>query len=154
MGEDNISKIKYLVEKLTIRDEELREKVKRISILEAAFHRTSQPISIITTDNKYIFVNKSFATHHGYDTPEEMIGKEVNELFKINMDDNPTQEINESLQKTGSWFGKYLCPHKSGKSFMAEVYLDVVEDESIIICTYNKMECTMKEDKVEKILKS
>ena len=32
MSEDNISKIKYLVEKLNVRDQELRDKVKRISI--------------------------------------------------------------------------------------------------------------------------
>ncbi len=146
MGEDNISKIKYLVEKLNIRDQELRDKVKRISILETAFHRTGQPIAILNTENIYLFVNKSFATHHGYDDPNEMIGKEVNQLFNIEDLDNPIEVINESLQKTGSWFGKYICPHKSGKNFLAEVYLDIVEDESIIICTCNKVECNVKND--------
>ena len=153
MSEDNISKIKYLVEKLNVRDQELRDKVKRISMLETAFHRTGQPIAILTLDNKYIFVNKSYATHHGYETPEELIGKDVNELFTINTEDNPMDIINESLQKTGSWFGKYICPHKSGKNFLAEVYLDIIVDESIIICTYHKVDCTIKNEKVE-ILKS
>lgn len=153
MGEDNISKIKYLVEKLSIRDQELRDKVKRISILETAFHRTSQSIAILTTQNKYIFVNKSFATQHGYDNPEEMVGKDVNDLFDINTEDNPLDDINESLQKTGSWFGNYVCPHKNGKNFLAEVYLDIIEDESIIICTCNKVNCSIKNEKV-KILKS
>jgi len=153
MSEDNISKIKYLVEKLNVRDQELRDKVKRISMLETAFHRTGQPIAILTLDNKYIFVNKSFATQHGYETPEELIGKDVNELFTINTEDNPMDIINESLQKTGSWFGKYICPHKSGKNFLAEVYLDIIVDESIIICTCHKVDCTIKNEKVE-ILKS
>jgi PAS domain S-box-containing protein len=153
MGEDNISKIKYLVGKLNVRDQELRDKVKRISILETAFHRTGQPIAVLTLDNKYIFVNKSYAVNHGYKCPDELIGKDVNDLFDINTEDNPMDVINESLQNTGSWFGKYICPHKSGKNFLAEVYLDIIEDESIIICTCNKVDCTIKNDKVE-ILKS
>jgi len=153
MGEDNISKIKYLVEKLNVRDQELRDKVKRISILETAFHRTGQPIAILTLDNKYLFVNKSFANHHGYEDPKEMIGKDVNELFTIDPEENPMDIIQESLQKTGSWFGKYICPHKTGKNFLAELYLDIIEDESIIICTCNKVSCNIKNEKV-KILKS
>ena len=153
MGENNISKIKYLVEKLTIRDQELRNKVQRISILESAFHRTGQPIAILTTHNKYIFVNKSFAKHHGYDNPDEMIGKDKDELFGVSVGDNPLKEINESLEKTGSWFGEYLCPHKTGKSFLSELYLDILEDEGIIICTCNKIDCNVKNEKV-KILKS
>ena len=153
MGENNISKIKYLVEKLTIRDQDLRNKVQRISILESAFHRTGQPIAILTTHNKYIFVNKSFAKHHGYDNPDEMIGKDVDELFGVSVGDNPLKEINESLEKTGSWFGEYLCPHKTGKSFLSELYLDILEDEGIIICTCNKIDCNVKNEKV-KILKS
>ena len=152
MGEDNISKIKYLVEKLNVRDKELRDKIKRISILEAAFHRTGQPIAILTLENKYLFVNESFSKHHGYEDPKEMIGKDVNELFTIDDEENPIDIIQESLQKTGSWFGRYICPHKSGKNFLAEVYLDIIEDESIIICTCNKVDCTIKKDKV-KILK-
>lgn len=152
-GECNIIKIKYLVDKLTIRDQELRNKVQRISILESAFHRTGQPIAIMTTHNKYIFVNRSFAKHHGYDNPDEMIGKDVDELFGVSVGDNPLKEINESLEKTGSWSGKYLSPHKSGKSFLSELYLDIVEEEGIIICTCNKIDCNVKTEKV-KILKT
>jgi PAS domain-containing protein len=132
--DNNIDKIRQLVEDLSIRDNDLIEKVEHFDILQHVFLTSPRAMAIMESDWKYVLVNKLFAELYGFENPNDMVGKRHYELF-CKIPERPIDEITTSLNKTGKWEGVIQCPHKGGESFTSKLTIQKVVEKDILICT-------------------
>ena len=131
---NNIDKIRQLVEDLSIRDTDLLNKVQHFDILQHVFLTSPRAMAIMEEDWKYVFVNKLFAELYGFENPDDMVGKRHYELF-CKIPERPIDEITTSLQKSGKWEGVIQCPRKDGESFTSKLSIQKVKDQDILLCT-------------------
>tara|TARA_Y100000996_G_C22359983_1_gene576454 strand:+ start:220 stop:651 length:432 start_codon:yes stop_codon:yes gene_type:complete len=132
--DNNIDKIRQLVEDLSIRDNDLLEKVEHFDILQHVFLTSPRAMAIMEEDWKYVLVNKLFAELYGFETPSDMVGKRHYELF-CKIPERPIDEITTSLNKTGKWEGVIQCPHKGGDVFTSKFTIQKVKEKDILLCT-------------------
>ncbi len=131
---DNIDKIKQLVEDLSIRDQDLLDKVEHFDILQQVFLTSPRAMAIMKEDWKYVLVNKLFAELYGFDNPDEMVGKRHYELF-CKIPERPIDKITEALEKDGKWQGVIESPHKSGAVFSSKLTIQKVKEKNVLLCT-------------------
>lgn len=81
-----------------------------------------------TEDGVFIWINQSGAEILGYNSPEEVIGTRVRDVY-VNPDDR--KELVEKLEKEGVWrdFTSY-CKRKNGERFISERTCNLVRDEN------------------------
>ena len=131
---NNIDKLRQLVEDLSLRDQDLIDKVQHFDILEHVFLTSPRPMAIMAEDWKYLLVNELFAELYGFENPDDMVGKRHYELF-LKIPERPTDEINNKLNDEGSWQGVIKCPHKSGQDFISKITLKKVDGRDVLLCT-------------------
>ena len=130
----NIDKLRQLVEDLSLRDQDLIQKVQHFDILEHVFLTSPRPMAIMAEDWKYLLVNELFAELYGFENPNDMVGKRHYELF-LKIPERPIDEINSKLNNEGSWQGVIKCPHKSGRDFISKITLKKVDGKDVLLCT-------------------
>ena len=138
---NNIDKLRQLVEDLSLRDQDLIDKVQHFDILEHVFLTSPRPMAIMAEDWKYLLVNELFAELYGFENPDDMVGKRHYELF-LKIPERPINEINDKLNEEGSWQGVIKCPHKSGQDFISKITLKKVDGRDVLLCT-----CEVVKDK-------
>lgn len=81
-----------------------------------------------TEDGVFTWINQAGAEILGYNSPEEVIGTRVKDLY-VNPDDR--KELVEKLEKEGVWrdFTSY-CKRKNGERFISERTCNLVRDEN------------------------
>mgnify|MGYP003132977666 FL=1 len=130
----NIDKLRQLVEDLSLRDQDLIQKVQHFDILEHVFLTSPRPMAIMAEDWKYLLVNELFAELYGFENPDDMVGKRHYELF-LKIPERPIDEINTKLNTDGNWQGVIKCPHKSGQDFISKITLKKVDGKDVLLCT-------------------
>lgn len=130
----NIDKLRQLVEDLSLRDQNLIEKVQHFEILEHVFLTSPRPMAIMAEDWKYLLVNELFAELYGFENPDDMVGKRHYELF-LKIPERPIDEINQQLNNEGTWEGVIKCPHKSGEDFTSKISIKKVIGRDVLLCT-------------------
>ena len=131
---NNIDKLRQLVEDLSLRDQNLIEKVQHFEILEHVFLTSPRPMAIMAEDWKYLLVNELFAELYGFENPDDMVGKRHYELF-LKIPERPIDEINQQLNNEGTWEGVIKCPHKSGEDFTSKITIKKVIGRDVLLCT-------------------
>lgn len=131
---NNIDKLRQLVEDLSLRDQNLIEKVQHFEILEHVFLTSPRPMAIMAEDWKYLLVNELFAELYGFENPDDMVGKRHYELF-LKIPERPIDEINQQLNNDGTWQGVIKCPHKSGEDFTSKITIKKVIGRDVLLCT-------------------
>lgn len=131
---NNIDKLRQLVEDLSLRDQNLIEKVQHFEILEHVFLTSPRPMAIMAEDWKYLLVNELFAELYGFENPDDMVGKRHYELF-LKIPERPIDEINQQLNNDGTWEGVIKCPHKSGEDFTSKITIKKVIGRDVLLCT-------------------
>lgn len=131
---NNIDKLRQLVEDLSLRDQNLIEKVQHFEILEHVFLTSPRPMAIMAEDWKYLLVNELFAELYGFENPDDMVGKRHYELF-LKIPERPIDEINQQLNNDGTWEGVIKCPHKSGEDFTSKISIKKVIGRDVLLCT-------------------
>ncbi|MDR4504784.1 MAG: PAS domain S-box protein [Candidatus Scalindua sp.] len=78
-------------------------------------------------DGRFTWVNKVFAEMFGYESPEEVIGTKVSEIY---VDQAERKMLVERLEKEGVWkdFTSY-CKKKNGEKFYTERTSNMVKDD-------------------------
>jgi len=104
------------------------EKLKRQAIAMAA---TTDGIAILTQEG-YIYLNQDHAQIFGYDSPEELLGKNWQILYDAEEIARFEREIMPILMQQGSWQGEATAKRKDGSTFFQELSLTVTEDGAII----------------------
>jgi len=99
-----------------------------LSLLPQVINFTSDAISVLSLDYKYIFVNKAFEEMFGY-SKEELTGQYSNKLASP----NNTHELTKTLfQKTlaGGWEGEYIGLKKDGSEILLYVKTTLLKNEN------------------------
>ena len=78
-------------------------------------------------EGKFTWVNKAAAVMFGYESPEEMIGTKVKDIY---VDQDDRKRLVEKLEKNGAWkdFVSF-CKKKNGEQFYTERTSDMVRGE-------------------------
>jgi PAS domain S-box-containing protein len=78
-------------------------------------------------EGKFTWVNKAAAVMFGYESPEEMIGTKVKDIY---VDQDDRKRLVEKLEKDGMWkdFVSF-CKKKNGEQFYTERTSDMVRGE-------------------------
>jgi PAS domain S-box-containing protein len=78
-------------------------------------------------EGKFTWVNKAAAAMFGYESPEEMIGTKVKDIY---VDQDDRKRLVEKLEKEGEWkdFTSF-CKKKNGEQFYTERTSDMVRGE-------------------------
>lgn len=98
-----------------------------ITMLAHSLRSINECVSITDTENKLIFVNKSFLNTYGY-SEEELIGKHISIVGSPN---NPPELVVEILPATlrGGWIGELCNKRKDGSEFPIYLSTTTINDK-------------------------
>lgn len=86
-----------------------------------------EAMALITTDSKYLLVNKQLADLHGFDTSDEMIGMKSFELVAEEDREKIISAKQELLQGKGTISGEFQLLRKDGTEFPAIIKASAVK---------------------------
>jgi PAS domain S-box-containing protein len=98
----------------------------RLRLAESAVKASVSAIGITDLNANLIYVNPAHADIFGYDSPEEMLGKNVISLFKEV--DEVKDEIETSLATGGATMVEAVLKRKDGTEFVAEIRASTIMD--------------------------
>ncbi len=110
-------------------DEKTREVVESEKRYRGLFNSIKEGVyqSEPGADGVFTFINKAGAEILGYDSPEEVIGTKVKNIY---VDPEDRRRLCEKLEKDGVWREFVsLCKRKNGESFYAERTSNLLRDE-------------------------
>jgi len=100
-------------------EEELRLK-------ESAISTSINGIAIADMERRLTYVNGAFLELHGYESPDEVLGREILEFVK---DERELAPVMNELLETGSWVGELKSKRKDGLLFDGQFTTSVILDE-------------------------
>ena len=96
----------------------------------AAMEASLDGIAIYDRDDKYLYVNKAYASINGYENPGEVIGKSYKTAYDEIELERMDQVCMPALQRNGHWRGELLARRKNGSTYYQEVSATMLEDGS------------------------
>jgi hypothetical protein len=131
---NNLDKIRQLVEDLTIRDDDIAQKVEYVEVLKELFIKSPQAMAIMQENWKYLLVNELFAKLYGCGCPEKMKGNYLLEILS-KTPETPIDEIKFLLNKKGAWEGVITLPDTDNGTLISKISLKKIKDNKMVICT-------------------
>jgi len=89
----------------------------RLRLLSEAVEQSSEGLAVLSPEKAVLFVNKAFATMHGY-TPDELIGKDVS-VFHTPQQMPSVEEATAKCFRRAISAAKYGMPVRTGAFFRA-----------------------------------
>lgn len=86
-------------------------------------------ITIVSMDGTILFVSEKILAMHGYDSPEEMVGRHMYELMDETCREKATTLLGEMLKGNYTGVAEYLLIRKDGTRFFAEINAEVLLDD-------------------------
>lgn len=114
----------------------------------AAMESSLDGMATINNSGEFIYLNHAHATIHGYDTPEELIGKTWKVLYEDREVSRFENEILPILCLNGKWRGKATGKKKNGTPFPQEISLALIEGGGI---AYIVRDITERQEAEEKL---
>ncbi|MFA5834932.1 MAG: PAS domain S-box protein [Bacteroidota bacterium] len=107
---------------------ERKNKSDEIARLALALKCTQDCINITDLENKIIFINDAFVETYGYESKDELIGKNID---IVRSPDNPSDVVKEILPATlrGGWKGELFNKRKDGTDFPVSLNTAVITDD-------------------------
>jgi len=100
----------------------------RLRLLSSAVEQSSEGIAVVDLEGNLLFVNRAFATMHGY-TPEELVGKHLS-IFH-SPDQMPSVEAaNRQIRETGEFSGEIWHIRRDGTEFPTLMHNSLLRDET------------------------
>ncbi len=116
--------------------EDITERKQAETLLQqqsAAIEAAIDGIAILL-DDKYVYLNQSYAQIFGYDDPEELFRKSWHIINAQKDVEQAEKEIFPSLLEQGSWQGELVGKRRDGSYFDAELSLIVYGANLVCIC--------------------
>jgi PAS domain S-box-containing protein len=98
----------------------------RLRLLSEAVEQSSEGIAVLDLGGSAIFVNKAFASMHGY-TRDELVGRHVS-VFHIAEQMPAVDAANQRMLATGQFSGEVWHTRKDGSVFPALMHNSVLKD--------------------------
>jgi PAS domain S-box-containing protein len=94
----------------------------------AAIESSMDGIAVYDRDNRFTYVNQSYATINGYSRPDELIGKSYTTVYEENEILRMKQVSGPELQKSAYWRGELQAKRKNGSLYFQEASVTLLED--------------------------
>ncbi len=116
------------------------ENNKKLELLAAIVHQSSNAIVITDTQKNIFYVNKKFEDVSGYSF-SDVVGRNPR-MFKSGITPEITyKRMNQALSEEGIWKGEFTNIHRDGHEYVEEVVISVIKDDD------GKVECYLAEKK-------
>jgi len=89
-------------------------------------------IAILNEEEEYVYLNGAHAQIYGYDSSEELVGKNWKVLYEEEEAERIEREGMSDLYRRGYWRGEATGLRKDGTTFPQEVALTALEDGGLI----------------------
>ncbi len=83
-------------------------------------------IDVADLGGKLTYANQAAATMYGYTSPDEMLGRQVSDLYYDNEDERVRSRMNKIV--AGGWIGEVIQRHTSGDPFPVELAIFGLHD--------------------------
>jgi PAS domain S-box-containing protein len=93
-----------------------------------AFDRVSDGVMISDGSGRIEYVNGAYCTLTGYE-PRDIVGRMTDDVRAGLKEDDHYAEIWRTVQRTGSWRGRFMEQRRDGKFFSAAVVVSAVRDK-------------------------
>ncbi len=100
---------------------------KRIKMLASALHSINESVSVTTSDNKIIYINKTFLEIYGY-SEDELIGQDIDMVRSLDSTIGLTEIIQEKTL-VGGWQGEIINRKKNGEEFPVFLSTSTIVDK-------------------------
>jgi len=112
---------------------------------EQALETAIDGMAIVDPTLEFVYVNAPFAAMHNYDTPEELIGTNWEQLYDNEEWTRLEQRILSGIEKQGEWRGEAVGQRAGGDSFPKEVSVERLEDEHLVLVVRNVTDLQARE---------
>ncbi|HEY9692352.1 MAG TPA: PAS domain S-box protein [Oculatellaceae cyanobacterium] len=100
---------------------------------QAAFLKGAMDgIAILNQDGECIYLNDAHAQIYGYDSPQELIGKNWEFIYHDPEINRFKQEILPAFWQTGQWQGETVGKKQNGSTFLQEISITKIEDGGFV----------------------
>lgn len=103
-----------------------RKEIEELRIKEAVIASSLSPIMVTDLDGHITYVNPAFAHLWGYETREEILGRQLAEFV---LDREQAAEMLVPLKEYGYWIGEHLAVRKNGSLRFVQRSASVVRDQ-------------------------
>jgi len=100
---------------------------------EQALETAVDGMAIVDSDLRFVHVNAPYASLHGYETPEELIGTDWEQLYENSEWSGLTDRMLPAVEQQGEWRGETIGRRTSGTSFPKAVSVKRLDDESYVL---------------------
>ncbi|MDZ7689050.1 MAG: PAS domain S-box protein [Halobacteriales archaeon] len=103
----------------------------------------------ILDDDEFVYVNEAYVGLHGYDGPEEILGRTWHEMYG----EDEVERIGDvfsDVHKTGVWRGESTGVRADGTEFPQEVSVSHVEDGNVVCVVRDVTERKEREKELER----
>ncbi|HUW83472.1 MAG TPA: PAS domain S-box protein [Phycisphaerae bacterium] len=107
---------------------ERKKAEQRLHLLSSAVEQSSEGIAVADLEGHLLFVNRAFATMHGYE-PEQVLGKHLS-VFHTPEQMRVVDEANRTAQETGEFHGEVWHARRDGSVFPALMQKSLLRDEA------------------------
>lgn len=109
---------------------------RKIRRRSAAIEATEDGVAILNDDAKFVYVNPAYAAQFGFESPDELYGRDWRDLLDDDDVDRVEQTILPALEAGNSWTGELSGVRRDGSTVHMGVTLDRLEADGFVnICT-------------------
>ncbi|WP_136590458.1 PAS domain-containing protein [Salinigranum halophilum] len=112
---------------------ELRRREEALEMQSAAMEAAMDGISVLDTDDEYIYMNQAHAGIFEYEA-EELIGSTWRRLYEDDEIERIEREVFPEIERAGEWRGETIGRKRDGSPVRQEIALSLLEDGKLI-CT-------------------
>jgi PAS domain S-box-containing protein len=126
---------------------ERKEMETRLQQQLAAIDAASDGIGVADAQGVYIYLNQTHARIFGYAHPDELLGRNWEELYPPQEVELIKKEVFPQLQSQGHWQGEAIARRKDGSLFEQEFSLTIVEHIGLI-CVCRDITARKKQERL------
>ncbi len=124
--------IRYALERARTLDSERKQAEELLHQQSAAMKASMDGIAILNQNQEYVYLNNAYAKTHGYDSPQDLIGRSLEFLYGEAERTRFQQEILPAFWQSGQWQGEVVGKRCDGSIYPQEISLSRITGGGLV----------------------